>query len=114
MNKDYLKICHTSEIPEGSGKKFFLDEETEIALFRVKGKIYALDNVCSHNHIPLMFQGFIEGMYVSCPVHGFKYHLETGKQPSGAGCFIRTFDVEIYDDNIYVKKPERKIFDFDF
>jgi nitrite reductase/ring-hydroxylating ferredoxin subunit len=114
MNKDYLKICHSSEISEGRGSKFILDEETEIALFKVDGKIYCVDNVCSHNHIPIIFQGYLDGMYVSCPVHGFKFHLETGKQPGDSGCSIRTFDVIIEDDNIFVKKPGRKIFDFNF
>ena len=114
MDNGYLKICHSSEIFEGIGKKFSLDDETEIALFKVNGKIYAIDNVCSHNHIPLMFQGYIDGMYVTCPVHGFKYHLQTGEQPGNLGCNIRTFEVKISNDSVYVKKPAMKIFDFDF
>jgi nitrite reductase (NADH) small subunit len=114
MDNNFIEICHTSEIFEGLGKNFQLDDETEIALFKVKGGIYALDNVCPHNHIPLMSQGNIDNMYVACPVHGFKYNLLTGKQPMESGCPIRTFEVKILNDIIFVKKPDKKIFDFEF
>jgi len=114
MDNNFVKICHISEISEEGGRNFQLDDETEIALFKVNGEIYAIDNVCPHNHIPLMFRGNVNDMYVSCPVHGFEYHLKTGKQPEKTGCSIRIFEVKIQDSSIFVKKPDKKIFDFDF
>ena len=114
MLKNFVKICKTSEVYNKRGKFFQLDDETEIALYKVDGKYHAVDNVCPHNHSPLMHDGYIDGMYVACPVHGFRFHLETGEQPTKMGCKLRIFEIKIEDDYIYVKKPGKKIFNFDF
>jgi NAD(P)H-dependent nitrite reductase small subunit len=114
MESRFVKICEVSELFENEGKCFILDDETEIALFKVNDKIYAVDNICPHNHSPVIFSGFIERNNVTCPVHGYKFNLKTGKQPGRAGCILRTFEVKITDNAIYVKQPEKKIFDFNF
>src|SRR5690606_37132989 len=109
---EYVKLGKTSELFNKRGKLFQIDDETEVVIFKVYDKFYAVDNVCPHNHSPLMYDGYIEGMYVACPVHGFQFHLETGEQPTQMGCKIRTFDLKIENDYIYVRKPDNKIFDF--
>ena len=114
MKDDFIKICPTTEVYNCRGRSFPLDDETEIALFKVEGKIYAIDNVCPHNHTPQMFDGYIEDMYVACPVHGFRFHLETGVQPTKLGCKLRTFETKIIDEFVYVKKPAKKLFNFHF
>jgi len=50
MESRFVKICEVSELFENEGKCFILDDETEIALFKVNNKIYAVDNICPHNH----------------------------------------------------------------
>jgi len=114
MKDDFIKICKTSEIYNRKGKRFELDEENEIAVFRVGEEYFAVDNICPHNHTSQMYDGYVEEMYVSCPVHGFQFHLETGEQPTKMGCKLRTFELKIIDDCIYVKRPEGKRFDFRF
>lgn len=113
MGSEYIKICGISEIYNRKGKRFQLDDENEIAIFKVDGKYYAVDNICPHNHTTQMYDGYVEGMYVACPVHGFQFHLETGEQPTKMGCRLRTFEMKIENDDIYVKKPEKR-FDFKF
>lgn len=112
--KNFVKICSISEIHDRRGKKFVLDDENEIALFKVGEKFYAVDNICPHNHTSQIYDGYIENLYVACPVHGFQFHLETGEQPAGKGCRLRTFELKIIDEYIYVKQPDEKRFDFDF
>lgn len=114
MENDFVKICRISEVYNRKGKSFRLDDENEIAVFKVNDKIYAVDNICPHNHTPQIYDGYIEDMYVACPMHGFRFHLETGEQPTKAGCRLRTFEVRISGDDIYVKKPREKRFDFHF
>ena len=114
MKEDFIKICKASEIYNRKGKRFELDEENEIAVFRVGEEYFAVDNICPHNHTSQMYDGYVEEMYVSCPVHGFQFHLETGEQPTKMGCKLRTFELKIIDDWIYVKRPEGKRFDFRF
>ena len=45
-----------------------------IALYRLDGKVHALDDVCTHA-LALLSQGFIEGGAVECPrERGFHRH----------------------------------------
>ncbi|HMS64566.1 MAG TPA: nitrite reductase (NAD(P)H) small subunit [Ignavibacteria bacterium] len=114
MEEEYIKICKVSEVYNRKGKPFQLDDENEIALFKVDGIVYAVDNICPHNHTSQMYDGYIEEMYVACPVHGFQFHLATGEQPTKMGCKLRTFEVKVIDEYVYVKKPSVKRFDFNF
>lgn len=44
-----IKICKSSEIPDNKrGKKFILDDGTEIAVFGINNKSYAVINMCPH------------------------------------------------------------------
>lgn len=110
----FVKSVKISELANKHGKLFQLDDETEVAIFKVYDKVYIVDNVCPHNHAPLMHEGYIENMYVACPIHGFQFHLETGEQPHKMGCKLRTFEHKIENDFIYIKKPKKKIFNFKF
>jgi NAD(P)H-dependent nitrite reductase small subunit len=117
-NSDFVKSVKASELHNKHGKLFQLDEETEVAIFKVYDKVYVVDNVCPHNHSPLMHEGYIDElqneMYVVCPIHGFQFHLKTGEQPHKMGCKLRTFEHKIENDFIYIKKPKKKIFNFKF
>lgn len=114
MKEEFIKVCKTSGIYNCKGKRFQLDDENEIAVFKVDGKIYVVDNICPHNHTSQIYDGYIENLFVTCPVHGFRFHLETGEQPTKMGCKLRTFEMKIEEDFIFVKKPEKKLFDFDY
>lgn len=114
MKNEFVKICRKSDIFNRRGKRFQLDDENEIAVFRVGENFFAVDNICPHNHTTQMYDGHIDEMYVACPVHGYQFHLETGEQPSKHGCRLRTFELKIENDLIYVKKPAEKRFDFDY
>jgi nitrite reductase/ring-hydroxylating ferredoxin subunit len=113
MDSEFVKICRTDEVYNRKGKRFQLDDENEIAIFKVDGQYYAVDNICPHNHTSQIYDGYIEELYVACPVHGFRFHLKTGEQPTKEGCKLRTFELMIKDEFIFVKKPAEKRFAFD-
>ena len=110
----FIKICKISELEDFRGQKFQLDSETEIAVFKVKDKIYVVDNVCPHNHTPKMFNGFIKNDFVMCPVHLYEFNLKTGKPKNNLGGNLRIFETKIEDDFLYVKPQTLKKFNFDF
>jgi len=114
MRKEFLRACSVDELEENKGLRFIVDDVTDIALFKVNGKIFAIDNVCPHNHTPKMHLGYIEEENVLCPVHFFKFSLNTGKQKGDAGCTLKTYEVKIEGDNVFVEKPDNKFFNFDF
>jgi nitrite reductase/ring-hydroxylating ferredoxin subunit len=48
-----------------------------IALFRLGGEIYALDDICTHEGGPLS-EGRVENDEVECPWHGARFKIATG------------------------------------
>ena len=111
---EFVKVCSISELEENHGFKFQLDPDTEIAVFKSKNKIYAIDNFCPHNHAPKMADGFIKGTCAVCPVHFYEFSLETGDSKGFEGGTLRIFETKIEDGILYVKTKEPKKFNFDF
>jgi NAD(P)H-dependent nitrite reductase small subunit len=97
----FVKVAKTFDVAERQGKFIRVDDE-EIALFRIDGSFYAIDNVCPHQHISALHQGEIEGLNVTCPMHGWTYSLETGKAVGGSGR-VRTHEVKVVGQNVLVR-----------
>lgn len=103
--REFSKICAVGELRENQGKKFIVGDQ-EIALFKVKGKFYALSNVCPHQHIALIYDGFLDAGYVYCPAHSWKFELATGKQVDGRKG-LTPYEVKILDEEIWVKVTKK-------
>ena len=102
----FKKVCSLSDLKEKTGKQIFIDD-TEIALFKVDEKVYALSNICPHQQTHLIHEGFIENGKVACPVHGWMFELETGNlAQNGRG--LQPHEVKIIDNNVCVKIVDRK------
>lgn len=106
-DEGYQKVCSIEQLEEKKGKRFIIDD-VDIALFKIDGKVFALSNICPHQHTALIFDGFLEDSCVVCPSHGWKFNLETGKKPSGSNG-LDTYKVELVDDNVYVKVIQKKL-----
>jgi len=80
----WVEVGRADELPEG-GRKLIKVSGVEIALFRLKGKVYALSNRCPHRGGPLI-RGYLEGCGIRCPMHGWRFDLHTGEsqQPARA------------------------------
>jgi nitrite reductase/ring-hydroxylating ferredoxin subunit len=102
----WVNVGRLSSLGEKRSMRIALGDE-EIALWRVGGVVYAIDNVCAHQHIPALHQGTLNGLTVACPMHGWTYSLETGLSLAGNGR-VRTFRVKIERDDIFVERPEPK------
>ncbi len=46
-SSQYIKLCKTIEIPEAQAKSFEINDQ-EIGVFNIKGKFYAINNLCIH------------------------------------------------------------------
>lgn len=97
----FQKICKISDLVNNSGKRFIVDD-VDIAIFKVNDNIYALSNICPHQHSPLIYDGFLEDGYVVCPAHGWMFNLQTGKTPTGQRG-LNYFDVRVEEENVFVK-----------
>ncbi|TAG77016.1 MAG: non-heme iron oxygenase ferredoxin subunit [Betaproteobacteria bacterium] len=63
----------------------------EIALYRVEGKVYATDGICSHGNARLC-DGFLDGHEIECPLHQGKFDVRDGR----ATCAPATEDIKSY------------------
>ena len=97
----FFRVCRADDLENNSGKRFIVDD-VDIAVFKVDNKIYALSNVCPHQHSPLIYEGFLENGCVVCPAHGWMFNLETGKTPAGHRG-LNSFEVRIENGEVFAK-----------
>jgi nitrite reductase/ring-hydroxylating ferredoxin subunit len=102
----FKQVCKVSELPNGTGKRFIVDDK-EVAVFKMDDELFALYNVCPHQHFNFIYDGIIEKGCVICPIHGWRFELETGKNPDG-GKGLESYPVKVVNDIICVKVPEIK------
>jgi len=73
----------------------------ELALFRVDGRVYALDNACLHVGGPLA-EGFVEDGVVTCPWHEWRYRLVDGARIGPGDLAVRTYEVRVERGEVWV------------
>ena len=106
----FVSVAETAEIPSGKMKIVKL-EEKEILIANVNGKYYAIGNRCTHAGGNLS-NGSLEGSVVTCPKHGAKFDVTTGKVVSGPKVlFLRlkikdesSFEVKVKGKDILLKR----------
>lgn len=78
-------------IPIGQGRAFEVGGRT-IAVFRQRdGRLFATQSDCPHRRGPLA-EGLVGSGKVICPLHSWKFDLETGAS-HGEACTITTYPV---------------------
>jgi NAD(P)H-dependent nitrite reductase small subunit len=102
----FVSICRFEELIDGKGREFMVNE-TEIAVFRVKDQVFALHNICIHQHQAILHDGFIEDGFVVCPAHAWQFRLKDGKQP-GNKCGVQCYPVELRGGEVYVKVNQKR------
>jgi NAD(P)H-dependent nitrite reductase small subunit len=104
---EFTFACRLDEIPQnGSRGKAVTLEHTEVALFILRGEVYAISNICPHELSPLLAEGYIdkENLTVACPLHGWTYNIATGKSVVGSSN-IPTYRVKVADGEVWVEEP---------
>lgn len=99
--------CRLVDLPPGRSRVAYFDEERQIALFNVDGNLYAVSNICPHQHEPVIAEGMVDDCIVTCPLHGNMYRLDTGAGLEG-GASLKRYAVRVVDERIYVEVPPQK------
>jgi 3-phenylpropionate/trans-cinnamate dioxygenase ferredoxin component len=102
---DFIRVAKVSDLAD-PGKALVEVDERLIALFKVGGKFFAIDDVCTHDGGPLA-EGTLENHTIACPRHGAKFDIRTGQaltmpatQPTAA------HEVKVVGDDVFVKLHE--------
>jgi 3-phenylpropionate/trans-cinnamate dioxygenase ferredoxin subunit len=97
----FYKVGRLSEIEPG-GACLVEAGDREIALFKVDGELYAIDDCCSHEEGSLS-QGELIGHEVECPVHGARFDVRTGEVTEEPAVLqVDTFAVRVNGDEIEI------------
>ena len=75
---EFVEVANVNEIPVGKMKHVEVDGK-EILVANLGGKFYAMDDRCGHMNA-LLSMGNLTGNTVTCPFHGSKFDVVTGKK----------------------------------
>jgi 3-phenylpropionate/trans-cinnamate dioxygenase ferredoxin subunit len=102
---EFVKVANVSDVPD-PGKQVVEVDDRLVALFRVGGTFYALDDVCTHDGGPLA-EGTLEDHRIACPRHGAKFDIRDGRALTmPATRATAAHQVKVEDGQVYVKLAE--------
>lgn len=96
------KVAKAGDVAPGTTLRVVTDG-IELLLCNVDGKLYAIEDVCTHDGGPLD-QGKLEGETVVCPRHGATFDVRTGDALTLPAVIpLMSFPVTIEGDDVYVE-----------
>jgi 3-phenylpropionate/trans-cinnamate dioxygenase ferredoxin reductase subunit len=98
---NFHRVARSGQVAEGCVRRFVV-AETEVALARMGGKVYALHNLCTHLACHLS-AGRVDRGGLTCLCHGSVFDLATGEPINPPATRpVRTYPVREADGHIYV------------
>ena len=93
------RVASASALVEGEPVEASIGD-IAVAVVRVDGTIYVIDNVCTHAYA-LLSDGFVDGCTIECPLHQAKFVIRTGRclgPPADED--LRVYSVKIDGDDV--------------
>lgn len=73
----WVDVCAENALSDG--EHLLLDVNgTEVAVFKLGGQFYAIEDACSHDGAPIA-SGLLDGNEIVCPRHGARFCVKTGE-----------------------------------
>jgi len=66
------------DLQSGACARIQLPDGAEIAVYKVDGEFYAIDNSCPHRGAPLS-EGMLCGHVIECGLHGWQFDVRNGE-----------------------------------
>ena len=101
----FVTVTHAEDLKPGQVKVFKVEDEY-VAVANVDGQFAAFADVCTHDDGPLV-EGELEGRIITCPRHGARFDVCTGKVLSMPAVIpLPTFEVRLVDGEVQVRLEE--------
>ena len=100
----FVKVTTIQQVHERRGTLVTIDGE-DITIFKRDGQLYAVGNVCAHQHFSMLHQGEIDGFEVTCPMHGWRYDIRTGRSTTGQGK-VASYNVKVSGQEVLLEIPD--------
>lgn len=89
-----------AELPEGA-RRLIRREGHEIAVFRIDGAVYAIEDSCPHAGGSLVL-GQLDGTIVTCRAHGLRFDVRTGCHAGSTGLKARSYPVRVREGRVEI------------
>jgi 3-phenylpropionate/trans-cinnamate dioxygenase ferredoxin subunit len=101
----FERVCARSEVPEDGALRVELPD-VDIAVVDFDGRLYAIEDVCSHAEVPLS-EGEVEEFEgaptIECALHGSCFDLRTGEPTNPpATAPVPVYPVRVEGDDVLV------------
>ena len=96
----YVRVCRLDDVPPGAGRAFQVGQ-ARVAIFRVAGRVFAIDDVCPHMGGSLS-GGLVHRGEVVCPMHGWPFELASGRCPEAPEVTIATYATQVRDGDVFI------------
>jgi len=101
----FVRVGRVSDVPDGRPEVFDI-EDRKIAVYRLEGAYYAIDDICTHDGGPLA-EGEVEGDVVTCPRHGAQFSIKTGAALRFPAITpVDTYPVRVEGEDLLVGLPD--------
>ena len=102
-SRNWVDVGSTADLSERSLTGVTVNN-LKVAITHVAGAFGALSGVCNHAGGPLA-EGRIDGEYVTCPWHNWKYHFKTGLgEPGFEIDAVPSYDVKVENGRVMVSQ----------
>lgn len=98
----FVDLIASAALPEG-GRAVVHAEGRDLAVVRVEGVAYAIDNVCPHRNGELG-RGDLQGHHLYCPQHAWCFDVRTGKAFFPDGAKVECFEVKEEGGRIWARR----------
>ncbi len=97
-------VAKLSELQPGMMKECQVEGHDDLVVANVGGTIYAMRGICNHAGGPLG-EGTLEGACITCPWHGAKWDVKTGKNIEFAMDLDPepVYAISVEGDDVYVE-----------
>ena len=95
-----IDVCASSDVPE-KGKHVVTVGALAIALVRVEGRVYGVDNRCPHRDGELG-HGDLDGFHLFCPLHAWVFDVRDGRGFFPKGAEVACFEVKESSGRVFV------------
>ena len=104
MTQEFVEVAKAGELREGTMRRFDVGGR-RILLANVGGRLYAVDDACTHEEASLS-AGVLKGELVKCPLHNSRFSVRTGEaleEPAEEN--LRTYPVREENGRVLIGVP---------
>ena len=98
---EFHTVGKVADLDEGAGMTVAVGTKL-IAVFKVDGNYFAIDDTCPHMGASLS-GGYLENGIVTCPWHAWRFRLADGAWADNPRIKIGCYAVRVEGDNVQVQ-----------